>query len=338
MYVVFHDIAKTCSNILYILQTVEGEEYDSNIANTIVLTQKYPLLSKHQHSRNSPSMATNFNDDWNINFTVYGHPRNCNCLSCSPNRAWLQSHSNVVEHRHFIRSRVGPIEDLQPGDHEPMQLVNEIIQRLLYPRPWNPRRESAIRQWRIFVDDHAESISRKRFQRVPARLLRELCSILGQIFFLGNLRNVPIRWIQDYQGPQPILGQLVPGPWPAYHIEIVQRYSAPLTLSATLDGQAPFYQLVGTCLHEMIHAFLWLYSCSAVLPGCNTNICHDRRIRTEGLSGHGRAWHFLAKAVEDATTELLDVQMDLGRMEALNNEIARGGNPLTVEERRQLFP
>jgi SprT-like family len=69
---------------------------------------------------------------------------------------------------------------------------------------------------------------------------------------------------------------------------------------------------VGTLLHEMIHAFISIYSQRG------DGYCPDH-----GYTGHGLAWQFIAHAAEQAVSDpkLLGLQLDLGRGSSLYLEM-----------------
>jgi len=79
--------------------------------------------------------------------------------------------------------------------------------------------------------------------------------------------------------------------------------------------------LLRTLLHEMIHAFLELYACYPAASGCNNDACKILSLQNRGATGHGRAWQYLAKAIEDASPRLLPgIEIWLGREEVCLKE------------------
>jgi hypothetical protein len=61
---------------------------------------------------------------------------------------------------------------------------------------------------------------------------------------------------------------------------------------------------MGTILHEMLHSFLMKHACKQ---------CYTQLVNT-GSDGHGRAWHLLAKAIEEQSMRLIGMNVDLGRL------------------------
>jgi hypothetical protein len=81
---------------------------------------------------------------------------------------------------------------------------------------------------------------------------------------------------------------------------------------------------LSTCsclLHEMCHAFLGLYGCErtnnpddadwCIGADDNDSPCKLHRNDNNGAHGHGRAWHTLAKAVQDRSAALLGTRLKL---------------------------
>ena len=64
------------------------------------------------------------------------------------------------------------------------------------------------------------------------------------------------------------------------------------------------FALLRTLLHEMCHAFLMQYSCCMGIS-CGSEKCRRLYQTNGGVAGHGRAWQYLAKAIEDEAPRLL---------------------------------
>ncbi|KAE8451387.1 hypothetical protein EG329_004016 [Mollisiaceae sp. DMI_Dod_QoI] len=70
---------------------------------------------------------------------------------------------------------------------------------------------------------------------------------------------------------------------------------------------------VGTLLHEMIHAFLCIYTCY-----CGS--CQERFEWYEGVRGHGETWYSMAAELEMFVRNRLDLDVDLGIVVAIAEE------------------
>lgn len=73
-----------------------------------------------------------------------------------------------------------------------------------------------------------------------------------------------------------------------------------------------------TLLHEMIHAFLNIYTC--LCSKCSYDIP-----RTIGHTGHGLPWHKIANSIESFVKTKLNLELDLERRASLAIEIQASG-------------
>jgi hypothetical protein len=73
---------------------------------------------------------------------------------------------------------------------------------------------------------------------------------------------------------------------------------------------------IGTLLHEMIHAFIQVYTCR-----CAHCVKKHTEYEREGQTGHGRTWQVIAHAVEKFCCNELGLELDLSRAYALAEEI-----------------
>jgi hypothetical protein len=75
---------------------------------------------------------------------------------------------------------------------------------------------------------------------------------------------------------------------------------------------------LGVLLHEMIHVFLYTYTCSG--GSCKVGVAGGARL------GHCEAWFEIAFGIERAVLGLLDMKVDLGRRESLVLELSLCGS------------
>lgn len=84
--------------------------------------------------------------------------------------------------------------------------------------------------------------------------------------------------------------------------------------------------VICTLLHEMIHAYLCRYGCAGGEgSACGTEVCRHLNRANRGVTGHGRAWQHLAKAIEDSLPEILGFRGRLGRQECAVQELSAFG-------------
>jgi hypothetical protein len=92
----------------------------------------------------------------------------------------------------------------------------------------------------------------------------------------------------------------------------------------------PVNFIIGTLLHEMAHAFLWLFICRGTTtpyPECGlNNECQSNRCAyicgwNLGFHGHGRVWRRLATAIEQKAETLLGIKTRLIAPRDLTDEL-----------------
>jgi hypothetical protein len=81
---------------------------------------------------------------------------------------------------------------------------------------------------------------------------------------------------------------------------------------------------VGALLHEMIHAYFQLYTCS-----CRKCVDEERPLR--GVTGHGIAWQRAAKVIEDFMQVKFQVFIPLCRATAFGGELFVSGDDISPE-------
>lgn len=161
-----------------------------------------------------------------------------------------------------------------------------------------------------------------------SRMEREILSyfpIIDKLFFFGAVRKrVTLHF--DYEtNPQRETGGHLYGDWrtsqrwfemshmdgrPNKSIRILMRAeSGPFT-----DRLCGY---VNTLAHEMIHAFLSIYTCN-----CTRNGCYDRANlpKNLGATGHGEAWVRAALAIEAAGKEHFHDDFDMEIHESYDDE------------------
>ncbi len=80
------------------------------------------------------------------------------------------------------------------------------------------------------------------------------------------------------------------------------------------SDEEKFKGYLSTLLHEMIHALINIYVC-----GCRS--CGVRYRSEQGFNGHGTAWQQMAHWIEVFCSERLRSNFDLGRAQAMAEEI-----------------
>ena len=86
------------------------------------------------------------------------------------------------------------------------------------------------------------------------------------------------------------------------------------------DRKAGLRAYLGILLHEMIHVFLYTYSCR--IGACN------RLLQGMAGLGHSEAWMEIAFAIENSVKVLLGLEVDLLRKWCLVTELSLNGEPV----------
>jgi hypothetical protein len=112
--------------------------------------------------------------------------------------------------------------------------------------------------------------------------------------------------------------------------EIPRSSFAPLEI---ISNQTPVILWAGTLLHEMIHAYLYLF----MLP----KKTRTKKFEADGRTGHGLAWQDIAYVLEKRTNSSnmirLPDDLDLGRDISLEFELKRWKNKPTIDRKRWNF-
>ncbi|KAH8687327.1 hypothetical protein BGZ60DRAFT_521991 [Tricladium varicosporioides] len=83
------------------------------------------------------------------------------------------------------------------------------------------------------------------------------------------------------------------------------------------DRQQRLTLSLSALLHEMIHAFFNTWA-------CQSGKCRARKFEKMGEGGHGCLWVDLATACEQVVKEVLGLELNLRRLEAIVSEVVRG--------------
>lgn len=136
----------------------------------------------------------------------------------------------------------------------------------------------------------------------------------SDIFFLGQLptsqlkaewRNMPSR-IHGYNIPSNNAN--LPDKIYVNCARIYLRYSS--------------VAIIRVLLHEAAHAFFSRYARHERRTRSSRGMFHNADL---GITGHGRAWQYLVKSIEERMGELLDLHGSLGRDDGFGHELLHGG-------------
>ncbi|KXT05606.1 hypothetical protein AC578_5618 [Pseudocercospora eumusae] len=160
--------------------------------------------------------------------------------------------------------------------------------------------------------------------------IQTVAGIFNEAFFLGALPSSKLVIFWDhlhyfrYGETQPSANAIDP--------EIVR-------LNASIHSlQCSRVLAIRVILHEMVHAFLSRYTCYPWhTVECASGRCGQSYRVHVGVSGHGRAFHYIAKAIEDDSFRLLGLQLPLGRGYGSVTELMGGGGFPCHRDKRRLY-
>lgn len=83
------------------------------------------------------------------------------------------------------------------------------------------------------------------------------------------------------------------------------------TQSHLRDRQSRFFSYIGVVLHEMCHAYFFLYG----------HPSQRQSVELVGPKGHGRCWYDVASAVESTSNQVLGMPLNLYCQRDLDREL-----------------
>ncbi|KAK4627561.1 hypothetical protein CLAFUR0_04174 [Fulvia fulva] len=165
---------------------------------------------------------------------------------------------------------------------------------------WSPKRTQALSAYKAWIQQHQVV---NDLLRVPSAMsMCHLIRILDDLVFDSTiLHYFQFGWRELNNGRS---GQTIA----LYSVRM-----ALIEMDPTLLGQGRLLNsVVSTLLHEMCHAYLFLFSCQGVFCGRRSCLEGSRRYNKEiGRTGHGAAWEQLAWAVEDFGNGLKVLRVNL---------------------------
>lgn len=223
-------------------------------------------------------------------------------------------------------------------NHHPNQLFQalkkylEINSEVLVPREEKSRwvNPALSDKQRTAISDYSQLVSRRFFRRSSKNrpplmttikaTLEEYFDALDAAIFFGSLRDQrTIIFVEKIDGAVEggeILGECH---WSrsGFGEDSTRKFACLIEVSAThgsshqKDADAHLFDCVASLLHEMLHAYFFIYTCRCA-EGC------DRAYNTLiGPQGHQQAWQQAALLIEDSTERLLGRRIDMNRFTSL---------------------
>lgn len=252
--------------------------------------------------------------------TQIERPRACRCFYCSP-QLYTHNHPQPVirPSRHCNREARFV---LQPVSHEPLALARLAI-KWFQPVDYNYTREqqAAITEWRALQTVHIVSFCSPVDLTGQLIALRRAYKIFNTFFFCRKLPAVHIDW----SSPD------IPAhttPWVARTVtstSILTRMR--IEFHAAIVAEPRAATLFDALLHQMIHVYFARFACADRM--C---VCWQALRENLGDRGHGRAFLWIASAMEEISERLLGWRADIWGLANHGREVERGGQHCSLHD------
>lgn len=216
-------------------------------------------------------------------------PHVCRTMRAGGSKTGLWPRVQILRQPPTMTSSIGPYRNA-------LDLAHTAAKSFDGSQPLTESQNSAILRWKEFQAAHMGP------GPLRSHHLWHLTSIFSDIFFLGELGCQSVVQVHWERLSWSLLGQC------EYFSD-----NSPSIISLNCQISRLFNRkacAIGVLLHEMVHALLGVRQ----LDGAQKSHTMFRR-RDLGLSGHGRAFMVLVKAIERHMGELLGLSEDLGRLE-----------------------
>jgi hypothetical protein len=254
-------------------------------------------------------------------------PRACRCFYCSPQ---LYTHNHPQPYIRPSRSwKYEATFVLQPNSHEPLALAYLAI-NWFQPVDYNYTREQegAITEWRSLWTSHLSSLHLSYNPASQLSLLRRTYKLFSTIFFCRALLTVCI----DSSSPLDISTPTTP--YPAHttaSTNILARTRITFHPN-TLTSPHPT-TLFSILLHDMIHVYFAHFACAD-----NTCVCWTALRENLGDRGHGRAFLWIASALEEVSERLFEWRASIWSLADHRREVERGEQHCSLHDLDVCWP
>jgi hypothetical protein len=320
-----------------------------------------PHCMAELYSTDNLPMAANANTQ-----TINAAP--CGCSACAPDNYRNLPHAGKPDVPSApFRSAEYKKEGFCVGlpdvcAYEALGLATAVAKSIISRGAYTAAKRHALADWKVWNAEHQND----SHERMTGPRLAYLFALLNEIFFWGSIRNTTV-----VLRARELLGSseynLAYTDWPALRDDTdASRFSGALSdypiATIHLDPFAcerdrrrrnltgrlmETHRIVGVLLHEMCHVYLGQYACKGIHAGCKTcGFAHACASAACGHlyvanvnAGHGRAWHTLAKAIEENCERVLGIRTRVRGLADLRNELRRveGWRPSRCDVQR-LFP
>ena len=253
-------------------------------------------------------------------------PRACRCFYCSPQ---LYTH-------HHPQPKIRPSRRcdceasfvLHPVSHEPLALARlAIIWFQPVDHSYTREQHTAITEWRSLWTSQFSSLHLPTNPERQLALLRRAYKIFNTLFFCRKLPAVYIDWSRPG----------IPAdasPWMARTATSANALTRTrITFHTGHVGGQHATSLFDTLLHEMIHVYFAHFACAD--DAC---VCWQALRENLGDRGHGRAFLWIASAMEEVSERLLGWRAKIWGLADHRREVERGEEHCSLHDVDACWP
>jgi hypothetical protein len=241
---------------------------------------------------------------------------------------------------------ITPVNDIPDvGRYESLTLTNAVINYLSQDaQAYTESQREAIQEFK----EINEVKTAQEQTAISLAHLKYIVALFNEIFFWNSIRNIDIRFGEDKEHSiartqYPIEARLEKAegffnelPIPTIIVNLADIEIDRLAYKLDIDGTpiSKLHFVYSQLLHEMCHAFLFVYSCRGELHGehiwmadskcgnISVKDCTALAKDNHGISGHGRAWFRLTKFIEESSFRIIGINVRINGLFDLFNELA----------------
>lgn len=166
--------------------------------------------------------------------------------------------------------------------------------------------------------------------------LTQITKVLSRLFFCDALHDVSCCWAdRPSDDPTSLAVTTSSSRDRNVKITIYKDIYAKARSNSNLYGLSRSEIVIGTLLHECVHAFIRKLACNG---RCNSRDCELVFVNEAGEYCHGDAFHKLAAKVENWMSVKFNKDFDMGRNDAANAYFQEEDAELSEDTKLECFP
>lgn len=250
-------------------------------------------------------------------------PCPCNCPYCQP-EYYVEARNYKKQRPEHYEATIGPDQfgaKLRIRGSEKTEIMNLAVTAIenfdVADDDLSTLQRTAKEEWRDWYRGDALQLGSYDLEPEKIVHLEKAYDIFGNFFFSGRLHSdVFLEFMERYKDPKRagFSRWRRTGRWKG--IQRIEIY--PMSSPSHPGFRGEYY--LGTLLHEMVHAFLAQNSCKAKQAEHSVG-CKQLQDVNRGSLGHGRAFQWLARAIEEVAGRQLGLYVEVGDTSSLDREI-----------------